>query len=274
MLAFETLVTHSEGPVLFAEINRPPLNLLGTSMVRDLVSLIRLLEDGDEYRVVVFSSALSDFFIAHVDVTEVAAYRREAASLTGEASLGMLFRRLSTTPVVTIAQVEGRTRGAGSEFVLACDLSFASLEGAVFGQIEGGVGMVPGAGAVQHLARSLGRQRALEVLLGAEDYDARQAEHYGWINRALPATELRPFVSALAHRIARFPKQAIADIKSRVNAAVLADEHDFRIDSELFGAAMSHPTVQRRMGALVEQGLQRPGDLELHFGQALATLRD
>src|SRR5713226_9118131 len=205
MADFQVLTTRAEGAVLFAVIDSPPINLIGPALVSDLVSLIELLDHGEPYRVVVFSSANRDFFIPHVDLTKVSEYRQAAAKLTGEPSLSLLLRRLSETKAITIAQIAGRVRGAGSEFVLACDMRFASRERAIFGQFEPAFGLLPGGGAAQHLARLMGRARALEVMLSAEDYDADLAERYGWINRALPAKELSDFVSSLAHRIARFP---------------------------------------------------------------------
>ena len=274
MEQFETLRTRSEGRILFAEIDSAPMNLLGPAMVRDMVSLISLLDTGESYRVVVFSSANPQFFIPHVDVTQVQAYRSEAARLTGEDSLGLLLRRLSTTKAVTIAQIDGRVRGAGSEFALACDMRFASKENAIFGQPEAGTGLVPGAGGVQHLARAMGRGRALEVLLSADDYNADLAERYGWINRALPSAELLHFVASLARRVASFPPSVLEDIKERVNAITLADSADFRIDSDLFGAAVRTPVVMRRMQALLARGMQTPGELELNFGRELANLPD
>src|SRR5205823_2216596 len=156
----------------------------------DLVSLIQRAEADDAVRVLVFRSADPDYFMSHVDVTRIQAYREEAAKLAGEPSIALLFRRLSTSRLVTIAQIEGRVRGAGSEFVLACDMRFAARESAIFGQPEHAFGTIPGGGAVQHLTRLMGRGRALEVLLSADDYDAETAERYGWINRALPAKAL------------------------------------------------------------------------------------
>ena len=158
-------------------------------------------------KVLVFKSADPDYFISHVDVTRITEYREEAAKLTGEASIGLLFRHLSASRLVTIAQIEGRVRGAGSEFVLACDMRFAARESAIFGQPEAAFGVIPGAGGIQHLARLMGRARALEVMLSAEDYDAELAERYGWINRALPANALGDFVRSLAHRIARLSRR-------------------------------------------------------------------
>ena len=143
---FETLRVRQEGPVLFANIAAPPMNLLGTELVRDLVSLIQRAEADDACHVLVLTSADPDYFISHVDVTRINEYREQAAKLTGEASLGILFRYLSASRLVTIAQIEGRVRGAGSEFVLACDMRFASRESAIFSQPEQGFGLIPGRG--------------------------------------------------------------------------------------------------------------------------------
>src|ERR1700736_6436104 len=145
-----TLNVRQDGAVLFAEIAAPPMNLLGPELVRDLVSLIQRAEADHAIKVVVFKSADPDYFISHVDVTKFKEYREEAAKLTGEAAIALLFRHLSATRLVTIAQVEGRVRAAGSEFVLACDMRFAARESAIFGQPEPGLGTIPGGGAVQH----------------------------------------------------------------------------------------------------------------------------
>jgi enoyl-CoA hydratase/carnithine racemase len=260
---FETLTVREEGAVLFAQIAAPPMNLLGPELVRDLVSLIERAEAGD-FQVLVFQSADPDYFISHVDVTRIKEYREEAAKLAGEASLSLLFRRLSASRLVTIAQIEGRVRGAGSEFVLACDMRFAALESAIFSQPEQAFGVIPGAGGVQHLTRLMGRGRALEVLLSAEDYDAELAERYGWINRALPASSLGDFVRSLAHRIAGFPKAGHVSVKDRVNAISLAPADDFRRDSDLFGEGLRSPEGQSRTQAALRRGFQtREAEMDL-----------
>jgi enoyl-CoA hydratase/carnithine racemase len=220
------------------------MNLLGPELVRDLVSLIQQAEADDALRVLVFKSADSDYFISHVDVTRINEYRAEAAKLGGEPSIALMFRHLSASRVVTIAQIESRVRGAGSEFVLACDMRFAARESAIFGQPETAFGLIPGGGAIQHLTRLMGRARALEVMLSAEDYDAELAERYGWINRALPAEKLDDFVGSLAHRIAGFPRGGHAAVKDRVNAIALAPAADFRRDSDLFGEAARDAEAQ------------------------------
>jgi len=270
---FETLTVRREEAVLFASIAAPPMNLLGPDLVRDLVSLIQRAEADDAVRVLVFRSADPDYFISHVDVSRIQAYRAEAAKLTGEASIALLFRRLSTSRLVTIAQIEGRVRGAGSEFVLACDMRFAARESAIFGQPESGLGLVPGAGGMQHLARLMGRARALEVMLSAEDYDAERAERYGWINRALPAGSLSGFVRSLALRIASFPAAAQAIIKDRVNAIALAPVEDFRRDSDLFLEAGRNPETQQRNQAAMKRGLQTR-DAEMDFARLVGELAE
>ncbi len=261
---FDTLSVSKEGAVLFAEIAAPPMNLLGPELVRDLVSLIKEAEPDEAVKVVVFKSADPDFFISHVDVTRITEYRQEAAKLTGEASLALLFRHLSASRLITIAQIEGRVRAAGSEFVLACDMRFAALESAIFGQFEPAFGQLPGAGAAQHLTRLMGRGRALEVMLSAQDYSAELAERYGWINRALPAAVLGDFVRSLAQRIAGFPATGHGAVKNRVNAIALAPAEDFRRDSDAFGEGVREPQAQARIRAAMSHGFQtRAGEMTL-----------
>ena len=263
-LTFETLVVRVEGAVLFVEIEAPPMNLLGPELVRDLVSLIQEAEADDAVRVLVFRSADPDFFISHVDLTRVAEYRREAATLVGEESIALMFRHLSASRLISIAQIDGRVRAAGSEFALACDMRFAARETAIFSQFEPAFGLLPGGGATQYLTRSMGRGRALEVMLSGDDFDADLAERYGWINRALPAATLGDFVSTLAHRIAKFPAAGQREVKNRVNAATLAPPEDFRLDSKLFSEGARDPASQRLIQAAMERGLQtREAEMDL-----------
>ena len=270
-MKFEKLVVHKEGSVLFVVIACPPMNLLGPELVRDLVALIQQAEADDSIRVLVFRSADPDYFISHVDVTKINEYRQEAAKLTGVPSIALLFRYLSASRMITIAQIEGRVRAAGSEFVLACDMRFAARESAIFCQPEPALGALPGGGASQHLARLMGRARALEVMLSAEDYDAELAERYGWINRALPAAELNDFVKALAHRIAGFPAAGQLAVKDRINAITLAPVEDFRRDSDLFGEGVRAPEARSQIQAAMKRGFQTR-DAEMNLGRMLGEL--
>ena len=271
--AYEKLRVRTEGAVVFAEIAAPPMNLQGPDLVRDLVSLIQQAEGDDAVKVVVFKSADPDYFISHVDVTRIAENRAEVAKLAGAESMALLYRHLSASHLVTIAQIEGRVRGVGSEFVLACDMRFAARESAIFGQFEPAFGVIPGAGGAQHLARLMGRGRALEVMLSADDYDADLAERYGWINRALPADELDDFVSSLARRIARFPAAGQAVVKERVNAIALAAAEDFSRDSDLFLEGVRTSESQGLIQAAMKRGFQTR-DAELALARMLGDLAD
>jgi enoyl-CoA hydratase/carnithine racemase len=272
-LDFETIRVRTEGAVLFADIAAPPMNLLGTELVRDLVSLIQKAEADTAFQVLVFKSADPDYFISHVDVTRISEYREEAAKLTSEPSIALLFRYLSGSRLVTIAQIEGRVRGAGSEFVLACDMRFAAQESAIFSQPEQGFGLIPGAGGIQHLTRLMGRARALEVMLSADDYDAELAERYGWINRALPGVTLGEFVRSLAHRIAGFPAAGRTALKDRISAIALAPADDFRRDSDLFVERARDPETQRRIQVAMGRGFQTH-DGEMALTKMVGDLSD
>ena len=270
-MELETLRVRQDRAVLFVDIAAPPMNLLGTELVRDLVSLIQQAEADNALHVIVFGSADPDYFISHVDVTRINEYREQAAKLTGEPSIGLLFRYLTRSRLVTIAQIQGRVRGAGSEFVLACDMRFAARESAIFSQPEQGFGLIPGAGGIQHLTRLMGRARALEVMLSADDYDAELAERYGWINRALPTAALGEFVRSLAHRIAGFPAAAQAVLKDRVDAISLAQTDDFRRDSDLFLERARDSESQRRMALALTRGFQTR-DAEMRLAEMTAGM--
>lgn len=254
--SLKTINLRRDGAVVFAEIAAAPINLLGPEVVSDLVSLIQEAESDESIKVIVFTSADRDFFISHVDVTRMQGISAPAISLTGSPSLGLLFRRLATSRLVTIAQIEGRVRGVGSEFILACDMRFAAKETAILGQFEAAFGVIPGAGGAQHLARLLGRGRALEVMLSGDDYDAELAERYGWINRALPAAELHDFVATLARRIANLPAAGRRVVKDRVNAIGLPTVEEIQRDTDLFIEGVQEPEARFRLQTALAEGFQ------------------
>ena len=267
-------VSESDVGVLSVVIDAPPMNLVGPELVRDLVRLLGALESGQDVRVMVLESADPEYFVPHVDLTKVAEYTAEAAKAGGpdDASLGMLWHSLSELPVVSIAKLRGRARGAGSELALACDMRFAARENAVLGQIEVGVGTTPGAGGVQHLGRLLGRGRAMEAILGADDFDAETAERYGWINRALPDEHLDAFVARLARRIASFPVEAVRSAKRALNELTLPGADAIRADARRFRQLVASDSARGRTAALFTQGLQTRGPLELDLGDRVGAL--
>lgn len=253
---FETIAAHQERAVLFAYIAAPPMNCLAPKLIRDLVSLIEQAEADDSVRVLVFRSADPDYFISHASPAQARESEPAFTEPGSEQSFSTVLRNLSTSRLITIAQIEGRVSGAGNEFVLACDMRFAAREFAILGQPGSGLGFVSGAEAVMQLTRLMGRSRALEVLMSAEDYDARAAEHYGWVNRSLPASTLGTFVESLAHRISDFPTTGIVAIKECVNAVAFAPVEAFRPNSTRVFDFVRSADPQSRDGAEIELGFR------------------
>ncbi|WP_329453886.1 enoyl-CoA hydratase/isomerase family protein [Streptomyces sp. NBC_01497] len=273
---YTSIQTRVEDGVLSATLDAGPLNLLGVDLVRDLVSLVDgLSNDPGDVRVVIIDSASPNYFSAHVDLAAVPQYTAEAAKAggPGDASLGMFLHKLARVPVITIAKVRGRARGGGNELALACDMIFASRDNAVFGQFEAGTGALPGGGGIQHLTRRLGRTRAVEAITGAADFDADLAERYGWINRALPDTELDGFVESLAKRIAGFPPQGVKAAKRAINDLTLAEPAHVRSDAVLFQGLIALPETRERLDHLADRGLQSDGELERDLGKAVGEFR-
>jgi enoyl-CoA hydratase/carnithine racemase len=198
----------------------PPFNILDATIFAGLQDLLLRMDASQWLRVVVFESAIPDFYLAHFDLTGKIGNIMTAVGPSGLPILLDTFVRLTKSPVVSIAKIRGCVRGGSSEFVLACDMRFASRENTRLGQPEVGVGVHPGGGGTERLPHLVGRGRALEIILGANDFDGDTAERYGYVNRALPDSELDGFVDALARRIASFDRRAIAAAKSLVNQVV------------------------------------------------------
>jgi enoyl-CoA hydratase/carnithine racemase len=253
--------------------DNPPLNIFGPETIPQLSRVVTALETDSDVKVVVFDSVVDGFFLTHynflADPEETARLKPNAAGLS---PLPDALVRLSRAPVVSIASIRGRATGVGSELALACDMRFASLERAVLSQFEVGAGFVPGGGPMARLPRLIGRGRALEVLLGADDIPGDLAERYGYVNRALPDAELDDFVEALAMRIASFDKQAIAETKKFVNIASLPPDVEIAPEWDACFAAIQRPAAQKRIAALLERGLHKPGDVENRLGYYLGQL--
>src|SRR6201997_529853 len=212
-----------------ATFDHPPLNIFGPEAIPELDEIVTALETDKDVKVVVFDSAVAGFFLTHYDfLAKLEDTTRLPPGPTGLQPLPDMLVRLSRAPVVSIASIRGRATGVGSELALACDMRFASREKAILSQFEVGAGIVPGGGPMARLPRLIGRGRALEVLLGADDIPGDLAELYDYVNRALPDAELDSFVEALAMRIASFDKQAIVETKNFVNIASLPPSHPAR----------------------------------------------
>ena len=269
MSDYQTLTRHDHNGVTRISFDHPPINLVDRAVVIDLLHLAKSLEQDRQSRVVLFRSADPDFFLAHYDLGSQLG-KPAPAPTPGQASLlSELFSRFSRLPQVTIGELRGRARGAGSEFLLALDMRFASREQAVLGQPEVAVGLLPGAGGTVRLTQLLGRGRALEVCLGGTDFDADTAERYGWINRALPDAELASFTEALAQRIAGFPASGIAHIKALVERLSTADGPALVEESQRFGADLAAAETQARVQWLMDNGGQTDGALERDLGAHL-----
>jgi enoyl-CoA hydratase/carnithine racemase len=231
---------------------------MGPEMVREFQELIDALEADEQVRVVVFGSAVDGYFLNHSDFTA----KLEDLTSMPEGSTGLppwpdFLTRLTRLPVASIALIRGRATGNGSEITLACDMSLASLEKTIISQWEVGVGVVADGGPMARLPRLIGRNRALEVLLSSEDITADQAEAYGYINRALPDANLDAFVDALATRIAKFDKCAIANTKRLVNTSLPPDV-ELGAGWDACIASLGRPAAQNGIKALMAKGFHKP----------------
>ena len=251
----------------------PPLNIFGPAHIPQLEAIVSKLESDDRVRVVVFDNLVEGFFLTHYDFL---AKPEESAKVpvgrTGLQALPDMLARLSRAPVVSIASIRGRATGVGSELALASDMRFASREKAVLSQWEVGAALVPGGGPMARLPRLIGRGRALEVLLGADDVNGDLAELYGYVNRSLPDNQLDPFVDALAERISSFDKQAIAETKRLVDLNSLPPDAEIAPEWEAFTASLGRPAAQARIRALFERGFHAPGDVETRLGYHVGLL--
>jgi enoyl-CoA hydratase/carnithine racemase len=251
--------------------SNPPINLLDPETIIELQMLVRELETDSSVKVVVFQAADPDFFIAHFD-TSKAAQTPSDPGPTGYAPWQDFVLRLSSGPFVSIAKVRGRTRGVGNEFVLACDLRFASRQKAIFGNPEIGAGLPPGGGALEWLPRIVGRSRALEIVLSGDDFDADIAERYGWVNRALDDGDLDTFVDNLAARLTSFDQQALGAVKAQINRVGVPAGAELESSNEMFFAALAWPGAAARRAKIGALGSGTRSDFELNYGRFLPAL--
>ena len=259
--------------VLARHLRSPAVNIFGPETIPELNEIITALESDEQVKVVVFDSAVDGFFLTHYNfLAKLEESTKFPPGPTGLQPLPDMLARLSRAPVVSIASIRGRATGVGSELALASDMRFASREKAILSQWEVGAGLVPGGGPMARLPRLMGRGRALEVLLGADDIDGELAELYGYVNRSLPDAELDGFVDALATRISSFDKQAIAETKRLVNLNSLPPDDEIAPEWDAFLAALRRPEAQARIRTLFERGFHQPGDVETRLGYHVGLL--
>jgi len=252
----------------------PPFNVVDDNMYGGLQSLLARLDASPSLRVIVFESAMKDFYLSHFDLTGKLGNITTAVGASGFPILMDTFVRLTRSPVVSIAKIRGCVRGVSSEFVLACDMRFASRENMRLGQPEVAVGLHPGGGGTERLPHLVGRGRALEIVLSGNDFDGDTAERYGYVNRALPEAELDGFVDALARRIASFDQRAITAAKNLVNQVSLPSADQLLGSFSSFQTALTWPEAQQRILKLLARGLQKDKEFERQWPSVLGTLLD
>ncbi len=255
--------------------DNPPFNIFGPETIPQMEKVVAAIESDPNLRVVVFDSDVPGFFLTHYNFTPPLV---ESTGLpsgpTGLHPLPDMLVRISKSPVVSIALIRGRATGVGSELALASDMRFASRQKAILSQWEVGAALVPGGGPMARLPRLMGRGRALEVLLGSDDINGDLAEEYGYVNRSFDDNKLDPFVDALATRISGFDRQAIADTKRLVDFASLPSDPEIAAGWDAFITSVQRPAAQKKVGRLMEMGLQTNPDIETRLGHYTQTLAD
>jgi enoyl-CoA hydratase/carnithine racemase len=275
--SFTTFSVRIENAVAWVTFDYPPVNIQGLPMLADLNNLAQKLEVDNTVKLVVFQSAHPEIFVAHADtdflkdMSGKACSRDEVKLL----DLQLVLERISKLPQATIAKIEGFARGGGHEFALACDMRFAARGKAKFMQMEVGMGILPCGGGASRMARQVGLGRALEIVLGARDFDADQAEAYGTVNRALDADEIGPFIEDLAKRIALWPSASINATKQAVYASIdLPIEEALREEAYWLYQATSQTPALKRFKWADEQGAQFDIENQRAWPDMLVKIQD
>jgi enoyl-CoA hydratase/carnithine racemase len=276
-MAFTRFTLDTATPSLWrVTFANPPINLIDAEMIIDLRELFADIERGNGPAVLVFDSADPDYFLAHFDVSP-ANYSRLGSLPAGPTGFHRwvdILVRLAKLPAVTISAIRGRARGAGSEFVLATDIRFASRDRAVLGQFEVGFGAAPGGAPASWLPHLVGRGRAFEILVGGEDFGGELAERYGYVNRAIPDGEFEGFVDRFARRVAAFDREGLADIKRLINKASLPPDEEFPPHMEAFMRAAAGPVLPARAKKFFELGWQTRSDVELRLADYVGEVAE
>ena len=270
---FQRVSVQVSDGVASATIDNPPINLMTMQLYMELAQLSGEIEADDAVRVLVLKSANPDFFIAHFDVEAILQFPTDVEPQR-EAELSVFHQmceRYRTMPKATIAQIEGRVGGGGSELCSSCDMRFGVLGKTFINQMEVPLGILPGGTGTQRLPRLMGRGRAMQVILGGDDLDAETAERWGYLNRAFAAGEIGPYVEKLARRIASFPPEAVALAKASVLASEQGVEAGLREEAYLFQRSVRTEGAQENMRKFLKLGGQTP-EGELRMGELCEEL--
>lgn len=243
------------------KFSNPPLNFIVPETLSSLNEAVKALSRDEDVKVVIFTSDVPGYFFNHFDLNEFPNFLRQGSSSSKPMWVDLI-SNLANAPFISIASIHGRTQGGGDELTLAFDLRYASLEKAVFGQPEVGIGLFPGGGSTDHLARLVGRDRSLEILLTSDDYNAAAAERYGWVTRAVPDQDLDRFVDNIAARLATFDKTALSTTKRRINAAVFPSDVELLNSYAQFAKSVSWPGLQPRV-QIFGQMMQEQGPMKV-----------
>ncbi len=274
----DLIQTRVDGGVLTATIDNPPINLITLDLFAELRSLAEQAEKDNAVKVLVLKSANPDFFIAHFDVEAILGFPTDEPARRSDTlnDYHVMCERFRTMPKATIAQIEGRVGGGGSELASSMDMRFGVLGKTKINQMEVAAGILPGGSGTQRLPRLVGRGRALEIILGSDDLDAETAEKWGYLNRAFEADQIGPFVDRLAKRIASFPADAITLAKASVDSAEKELEEGLKDEAHNFQLTLRTDDAQTNMRKFLELGGQTPegekrmGDLAREVGEATA----
>ncbi len=255
--SYKLLHVSQTGAVVTAVVDAPPINVITMDLFGELAALAEELEADPAALVFVLKSADPDFFLAHFDVSLLIAMADAPGAPSGEVNtyhaMCARYQRMNT---VTIAQIEGRVGGGGAELSMSFDMRFGVIGKTVINQMEVPIGIIPGGTGTQRLPRLVGRARALEIILGAEDLDAETAENWGWLNRALPADRIDAHVAALAQRIASFPPEAVRLAKRSIEASALPLDEGCVIEAGLFQQALFSDAARTQMRRFMALGGQ------------------
>jgi enoyl-CoA hydratase/carnithine racemase len=254
---YKVLRVVRDGALVTATVDAPPINVITMELFQELAALAIELEADPTALVFVLKSADPDFFLAHFDVALLIAMSNAPAAPGGEVNTyHEMCARYQRMDKVTIAQIEGRVGGGGAELSMSFDMRFGVVGKTVINQMEVPIGILPGGTGTQRLPRLVGRARAMEIILGAEDLDAETAEKWGWLNRALPADAIDAHVSALARRIASFPPEAVRLAKHSIEASALPLDEGCRIEADLFQQVLFSDTARAKMQRFLDLGGQ------------------